>query len=462
MHRSPPALLAALPAAPWAPSDEPLLRSVYRELVEINTAPSAGDCTVAVKAMAARLKAGGFRDDEMQLIVPPGGEKHGNLVARLKGSGAQRPLLQLAHVDVVEARREDWTRDPFKLVEEGGYFYARGSSDDKSMAAIYVANMVRFRKEGFRPARDLILALTCGEETVPGPFNGVEYLLQHHRALIDAELALNEGGGGALTAEGRPLFHRVQAGEKVFQSFQLEVVNKGGHSSVPEPDNAIYRLADGLARLARFSFPFKLSPVTRAYFEHLSTTEKPEVAADIRAILRDPPDPDAQARLWQFSAAYNASVRTTCVATQLEAGHAVNALPQRAKAMVNCRILPGERVDEVQATLERVVADARIRITPIGQATEAPMPPMKEPLLAAIQAVNEELWPGVPVVLSLTAGATDGRFLNQSGIWTYGVTGLFHPPGGSNAHGLNERLRVQSLLEGAEFQYRLVKRLAAP
>ncbi|MBA4216874.1 MAG: M20/M25/M40 family metallo-hydrolase [Roseateles sp.] len=456
------ALLSALSSTAWAQADDALLRATYRELVEINTTPSVGDCTVAVQAMAARLRAGGFRDDELQIVVPPGGDRHGNLVARLKGTGAQRPLLLLAHVDVVEARREDWLRDPFKLVEEGGYFYGRGVSDDKSMAAIYVANMIRARKEGLKPARDLILALTCGEEVTPGPFNGVEYLLKHHRPLIDAELALNEGGGGALTAEGQPLFHRVQAGEKVFQSFQFEVVNKGGHSSVPEPDNAIYRLADALGRLSRFSFPFRLSPVTRAYFEHLSRTEKPEVAADIRAILRDPPDPDAQARLWQFSAAYNASVRTTCVATQLDAGHAINALPQRAQANVNCRILPGERVDEVQATLERVVADPRVKITPIGQATEAPLPPMKESLLDAIKAVNEEIWPGVPVVLGLTAGASDGVFLNKAGIWTYGVAGLFHPPGGSNAHGLNERLRVQSLFDAAEFQYRLVRRLAWP
>ncbi|MDG0853136.1 M20/M25/M40 family metallo-hydrolase [Roseateles puraquae] len=460
------AVLAALLTAPGLPAraqaDDALLRAIYQELVEINTTPSSGDCTVAVKAMAARLKAGGFQDDEIRIVVPPGADKHGNLVARLRGSGAQRPLLQLAHVDVVEARREDWTRDPFKLVEEDGYFYARGSSDDKSMAAIYVANMIRFRKEGLKPARDLVLALTCGEETVPGPYNGVEYLLRHHRGLIDAELALNEGGGGALTAEGQPLFHRIQAGEKVFQSFQLEVTNKGGHSSVPVPDNAIYRLADGLSRLARFSFPLKLSPVTRAYFEYLAQTEKPAVAQDIRAILRDPPDPDAQNRLWQVSATYNASARTTCVATQLDAGHAVNALPQRAKAFVNCRILPGQRVEDVQATLERVLADAQIKVTRMGGAVEAPMPPMKESLLEAIKAVNEEVWPGVPVILGLTPGASDGRFLNQSGIWTYGVTGLFHPPGGSNAHGLNERLRVRSLFEGAEFQYRLVRRLAQP
>lgn len=454
------AVFTSLTLSAAAQASDPLLRSIYQELVETNTTASVGDCTLAARAMAARLKAGGFRDEEMQIVVPPGGDRNGNLVARIKGKGGQRPLLLLAHIDVVEARREDWARDPFKLVEEDGVFYARGSADDKSMAAIYVANMLRFKREGLKPARDIVMALTCGEELIPGPFNGVEYLLKHHRGLIDAEIALNEGGSGLLTKDGQPLLHRVQAGEKIFQSFQLEVTNKGGHSSVPEPDNAIYRLAEGLAKLSRFSFPMKLSPVTRAYFEHLAKTESPQVTEEIRAILRDPPDPEAQSRLWQLSAAYNASVRTTCVATQLEAGHAINALPQRAKANVNCRILPGERVDEVQATLERVVADPKIKITPIGQATEAPMPPMKESLMDAIKAVNEEIWPGVPVLPSLTVGATDGRFLNNSGIWTYGVTGLFYPPGGSNAHGLNERLPVKSLYDAAEFQYRLVKRLS--
>jgi acetylornithine deacetylase/succinyl-diaminopimelate desuccinylase-like protein len=450
------AATTALPAA--AEANDPLLRSIYQELVEINTTESVGDCTAAARAMAARLRAGGFKDTELQIVVPPGGERHGNLIARLKGTGAQRPLLQLAHIDVVEARREDWTRDPFKLVEEGGFFYARGASDDKSMAAIYTANMLRFKRESLKPQRDLILALTCGEEG--GPHNGVEGLLARHRDLIDAEIALNEGGGGALNKDGKPLLHRVQAGEKIFQSFQLEVTNKGGHSSTPEPDNAIYHLADGLSRLARFSFPMKLSPVTRAYFEHLTKTENPQIAADIRAVLRDPPEPEAQARLWQISAFYNASVRTTCVATQLDGGHAANALPQRARATVNCRILPGERVDEVQATLERVLADPQIRVRPMEVATEAPLPPMTEALLKTLREVSDEIWPEVPVVLGLSTGATDGRFLNNSGIWTYGVTGLFSPPGGSNAHGLNERLPVKSLYDAAEFQYRLVKRLA--
>lgn len=450
--------LLALAMNSSAQAPDHRLRPIYQELVEINTTHSVGDCTAAARAMATRLRDGGYPAHDVHVLVPPDAPRKGNLVARLRGSGASRPLLLLAHIDVVEARREDWLRDPFKLVEEDGYFYARGASDDKAMAAIYTALMLRFAQEGLRPTRDLILALTCDEEG--GTHNGAQFLLQHHRALIDAEIALNEGGGGSLNRDGQPLVHRVQAGEKVFQNFQLEVTNKGGHSSVPEPDNAIYRLADGLSRLSRFHFPMKLSPVTRAYFEHLARTESPQVAQDIQAILRDPPDPDAQTRLWQASAAHNASVRTTCVATELEGGHASNALPQRARATVNCRILPGERVDDVQATLERVLADAQIKVSAVGQATEAPLPPLKEPLMDAIRTVSEDMWPGVPVLLALSTGGTDGRFLNNSGLWTYGVTGLFHPPGGSNAHGLNERLRVRSLYEGYEFNRRLVLRLA--
>jgi len=443
------------------PADQ-RLRSIYQELVEINTTDSVGNCTTAALAMAARLKAGGYGDDEMQILVPPGAPKKGNLVARLKGTGALKPLLMLAHIDVVEAKREDWERDPFKLIEEGGYFYARGSSDDKAMAAINVSNMIRFRQEKLRPARDLILALTCDEELVPGPYNGVEFLLKNHRPLIDAELALNEGGGGSMDKDGKPVLHGIQAGEKIFQSFQLEVTNKGGHSSVPVSDNAIYHLADGLSRLGQFVFPFKLSATTRGYFERRALLEAPAVAADMRAILRDPPDGAALARLYGLSAGYNAAVRTTCVATMLDAGHATNALPQRAKGVVNCRILPGEKVADVQTTLARVMADEKIRITPMGTATEAPVPPLTPTLMQAIEAVTAEMWPGIPVVPTMSAGATDGRFLNNAGIWTYGVTGLFTGPGGSNAHGLNERLPVKSLYEGHEFNYRLIQRLAIP
>ena len=439
---------------PLPPQDK-LLREIYQELVEINTTDSVGSCTDAAKAMATRLKTGGYTDDEMQIIIPPGNAKKGNLVARLKGTGTKKPLMLLAHIDVVEAKREDWERDPFKLIEEGGFFYARGSSDDKAMAAINVSNMIRYKAEKLTSARDIILALTCDEEG--GAFNGVEYLIKHHRNLIDAEITLNEGGGGSLDKDGKRILHGIQAGEKTYQSFALEVTNKGGHSSVPVADNAIYHLSEGLARLAKFEFPFKLSDVTRAYFERRAALEPPAIAADMLTILKDPPDRDALARLYAANPYYNAAVRTTCVATRIDAGHADNALPQRAKAIVNCRILPGEKVADVQATLVSVVADAKINITPTQETTSSPVPPLTPELMRAVEGTSAELWPGIPVIPAMSSGATDGRFLNNAGIWTYGITGLFHFPGGSNAHGLNERLPVKSFYEGHEFLYRVGK-----
>ncbi len=436
------------------------MREIYQELVETNTTNSVGSCTVAVQKMAKRLKAGGLKDSEMQIIVPPGGPKKGNLVARLKGDGSKKPLLLLAHVDAVEANREDWTRDPFKLIEEDGMFYARAASDDKAMAAAFVANMIRYKKEKLAQHRDIIMALTCDEELVPSTFDGAEYLVKHHRALIDAEIALNEGGGGLLDRDGNPQRHGIQAGEKVYQSFQLEVTNPGGHSSGPRRDNAIYTLAEGLTRLGQFAFPFKLSPVTRAYYERMSNVEKGQVAADMKAILADPPDQGALDRLYALSPANNATVRTTCVATKVEAGHADNALPQRAKANVNCRILPGEPIEEVEATLNRVVADSKIKITRIGEGVISPMPPLTPALMKAVEEISNDMWPGVPVIPTMSPGGTDGRFLNNAGIWTYGISGMFHGPEGSGAHGLNEHIRVKSLYDGQEYLYRLAKRLA--
>ena len=451
--------LLSPPAAahlPLPPQDK-LLREIYQELVEINTTNSVGSCTDAARDMAARLKTGGYTDDEMQIIIPPGNAKKGNLVARLKGTGTKKPLMLLAHIDVVEAKREDWERDPFKLIEEGGFFYARGSSDDKAMAAINVSNMIRYKAEKLTSARDIILALTCDEEG--GAFNGVEYLIKHHRNLIDAEITLNEGGGGSLDKDGKRILHGIQAGEKTYQSFALEVTNKGGHSSVPVADNAIYHLSEGLVRLAKFEFPFKLSDVTRAYFERRAALEPPAIAADMRTILKDPPDRDALARLYAANPHYNAAVRTTCVATRIDAGHADNALPQRAKAIVNCRILPGEKIADVQAMLVSAVADAKIKITTTHETTGSPVPPLTPELMRAVESTSAELWPGIPVIPAMSSGATDGRFLNNAGIWTYGITGLFHFPGGSNAHGLNERLPVKSFYEGHEFLYRVGKRL---
>ncbi|MBR7746672.1 M20/M25/M40 family metallo-hydrolase [Undibacterium baiyunense] len=438
------------------------LRAIYQELVEINTTNSVGSCTAASKAMAAHLKKAGFADSDMQVIVPPGAPKKGNLVARYKATAGatQKPLLLLAHIDVVEAKREDWLRDPFKLIEEDGFFYARGSSDDKPMAAIFVANMMRYKQEKLKTKRDIIMALTCDEELVPAEFNGVEYLLKNHRELIDAELALNEGGGGSLDKNGKPVRHGIQAGEKIFQSFSLEVTNTGGHSSVPRKDNAIYQLSDALSRLGKYDFPFRLTPTTRGFFETMSNIESGQLAADMKAILREPVDAEALARLSATTPFYNASLRTTCVATMVNAGHATNALPQRAQANVNCRILPGETVEQTQASIQSVLADSAIKVTPVGTATASPAQPLHPELMKAVTDLTQQMWPGIPVVPTMSPGGTDGRFLNNAGIWTYGVSGIFHYPEGSNAHGLNERLPVKSLYEGQRFLYDLAKRLS--
>jgi acetylornithine deacetylase/succinyl-diaminopimelate desuccinylase-like protein len=436
------------------------LRSVYQELVEINTTNSAGSCTVAAQAMAARLKAGGFADADMHLIVPPGGPNKGMLVARLKGSGAKRPLLLLAHLDVIEARREDWTRDPFKLIEEDGYFYARGTFDNKAQGAIFVSNMMTYKRTGWTPARDLILALTCDEETIPSEFDGVDYLLKHHRPLIDAELGFAEGGSLAQTPDGKLISHGIQAGEKIFQSYALEVRNNGGHSSLPVPQNAIYQLAEGLSRLGKFSFPFKLTATARSYFERSADAVGGTTGADMKAILTPVPDAQALVRLAQVNAFYNASVRTTCVATTVNAGHASNALPQRAQAVVNCRILPGEQPEAVRDTLVRVLADANIAVTPMGTPVVAPAPPLNPALINTMQALSEKMWPGVPVIPTMAVGATDGRFLNGAGIWTYGVSGLRKEANGSGIHGLNERLSVKSLYEGQQFLDELTRAVA--
>jgi acetylornithine deacetylase/succinyl-diaminopimelate desuccinylase-like protein len=449
------AALLAAPAHSQTPAQREL-REIYKELVEINTTDSAGSCTEAADALAARLKAAGMPAQDLRVIAPPDAPRKGNLVARYRGTGAKKPIMLLGHLDVVEAKREDWQRDPFKLVEENGYFYARGASDDKAMVAVFTANLIRYRRESYRPARDLIQVATCDEEIVPSKYSGIVYLLKNHRDLIDAEFALNEGGAGLLDKSGKYLRMSVQAGEKVFQTYQLEVTNPGGHSSVPVKDNAITHLAGGLARLGAFDFPFKLSPTTRAYFERMSAVETGQAAADMKAILREPPDPEAVARL-SASPINNSTFRTTCVATMLDAGHATNALPQRARATVNCRILPGEPVAEVRQTLVRVLADDRITVTPTHEPTLSPPPPLTPEVLGPIEKVSAEMWPGVPVVPTLLAGATDGRFTINAGIPTYGVSGMFRDPDGSGVHGLNERIRVRTLYEGQEFLYRLVK-----
>jgi acetylornithine deacetylase/succinyl-diaminopimelate desuccinylase-like protein len=445
------------PAARPSPQQQ-ALREIYKELVEIDTTHSKGSTTRAAEAMAARLKAAGLPPSDVQVLVPPDDATKGNLVARLRGTSAKRPLLLLAHIDVVEARKEDWSDgiDPFLLTEQGGYFYGRGTSDDKAMAAIFVANLIRYQKEGVKPERDLIVALTADEES--GDHNGVDWLLANHRALVDAELGLNEGGGGRQRGDKR-LFNGVQASEKVFQSFTLEVKNKGGHSSLPVKDNAIYRLAAALSALAKFDFPVRLNEVTRGYFERMSTVETGQTAADMKAVLAPSPDPAAVARL-SGTAFYNAMMRTTCVATELQAGHAENALPQTARATVNCRILPQEPPDEVERTLVRVIADAEVKVSPIKEARPSPPSPLGPEVMRVIEDTTRSLWPSLPVIPLMSTGATDSLYLRRAGIPMYGASGIFGDIDDVRAHGKDERLGVASLYEGQEFLYRLVKALS--
>ena len=434
--------------------DESRLLSIYKQLIEINTTHSSGSTTRAAEAMAKRLTAAGFAAKDLQILGPQPNKK--NLVLRWRGGQAQQPLLLLAHLDVVEARREDWSVDPFVLLEQDGYYYGRGTLDDKAMAAIFVATLIKMKQEHVKPNRDLILALTADEEG--GPDNGVDWLLQHHRDLVDAALVLNEGGGGRIR-DGKYLQNGVQASEKSFMTFRFEVRNKGGHSSLPTKDNAIYRLAAGLGRLEQYQFPIELNEVTRNYFERSAQSESGQMAADLKAILQDQPDADAVARLSQVPS-YNATLRTTCVATRLEAGHADNALPQMARATVNCRILPGHTTDEVQRTLASVVVDEQIIITPTEPDTAAPAAPLHPALMQVIATITDSMWPGVPVIATMSTGATDSRFFRKAGVPAYGVSGLFVDMDDIRAHGKDERIGKQQFFESYEFLSRLVAALA--
>jgi len=438
------------------PAEQRLARDIYEELVEINTSQSVGDTYKAAQAMAARLKAAGFADADVQTFQTA--PKRGNLVARLHGTGKRKPILLLAHIDVVEALRADWSSDPYELVEQDGYFYGRGTGDDKFMAASFVSALARYKKEGYKPDRDIILALTTDEEISDRNDYGINDLIKNHRKLIDAEFALNEGGGVALQ-DGKPRWVSLQTTEKLFQSFWLEVTNKGGHSSQPSKDNAIYRLADGLARLEKFDFPVHLNETTRAYFERLAPLQSGQDGPDMKAILASPPDPAAVARL-SARPAYNAQLRTTCVATRLEGGHADNALPQLARAMVNCRIVPGETPQQVQGVLEKVLADSQISVKPDRLDTGSEPSPLAKEITDAIGKVAPKYWPGVPLLPVMSAGATDGRFLRNTGIPTYGHSGLASDMFDNRAHGKDERVAVKSFFEGQEYLYQLVKALA--
>ena len=408
--------------------------------------------------MAARLKAGGLPPDNVQVLSSA--PRKGNLVARLGGNGLRKPILLIAHLDVVEAKREDWDFDPFKLQEINGYFRGRGSIDDKAMASIFVANLIENVKEGFQPDRDIILALTADEELSDSPHDGVHFLLDHHRALIEAEFAINEGGGGALR-DGKPFRMNVQHAEKVYQTYMLEVTDPGGHSASGRRDNAIYRLAEALRRLGQFDFPIGLNAVTRAFFQSMASAEVPSTADAMRALLASRTDDEALKSL-TLRPEYNAVMRTTCVATLLEAGHAENALPQSARATVNCRVLPDQSVAEVERTLNRVISDEKVKVIPKGQAVLSPASPINPEIMHAVEVLAGEMWPGVPVIPTMSGGYTDSRWLRNAGIPSYGVSGLFTDPVNSGVHGRNEQVGAKELYDSKEFLYRLVKQLAGP
>jgi len=433
-----------------------LAHDVFKQLVEINTTDSVGSTTRAAEAMAARLKAAGFPEEDVKVLGPD--PRKGNLVARLRGTGARRPLLLVAHLDVVEARREDWSMDPFAFTEKDGYYYGRGTTDDKAMAAIWIASLIRFRQEGFKPARDIVVALTADEEG--GDFNGISWLVEKHRELIDAEFALNEGGGGTIK-DGKYVSNRVQASEKVYQDFTLEVKNPGGHSSLPVKDNAIYHLAGGLTRLAAFDFPVKLNEVTRGLFERMAASQPGPLGEAMKGLLKSPRPPAAVEAVAKVPY-LNAMMRTTCVATMLSGGHAANALPQTAKANVNCRMLPGDTTEETRATLVRVLADDEITVTPVAAAKPSSPSPLNPEVMGAIERLTQKMWPGVPVMPVMGTGATDSLYLRRVGIPTYGVDGIFEDIDDTRAHGRDERIGIKPFYDGLEFLYQLAKTLSSP
>ncbi len=453
------ALVASQSGSGQAPKElgrwERTARDLLRELVEINTSESVGSTAKAAHAMAARLKAAGFPDSDV--VVVEHAARKGNLVARLRGRPTgKKPILLLSHIDVVEAKPEDWTLPPYTFIEKDGTFFGRGVADDKDEGAIHLALIMRMKAEGFVPDRDIIVALTADEEG--GPANGVEWLLQNRRSLIDAEYAFNEGGGGRVR-DGVKLSNDVQASEKKVASFALESTNPGGHSSVPVKDNAITHLADALVKLGAFDFPVRLNEITKAYFARSATVTEGRVSAAMKAIASNPGDAEA-ARVLSEDPRYNSQLRTTCVATMLEGGHARNALPQRARAHVNCRILPDESPEDIQRTLERVVANPKVTVTQQGTARNTPPSPLTADLIGQIERVSGQLWPGVPIIPTMSTGATDGVYLRNAGIPTYGVSGLFYTD--PNAHGMNEKISAEAFYQGLEFMFRLVKSITAP
>ncbi len=459
-------LVASLGAAPLDVATRKLAHDIFQQLIEINTTDSVGSTTIAADAMAKRLLAAGFTAEDVKVLGP--NDRKGNMVARYRGTGSAslKPILIICHLDVVEARREDWTTDPFKFVEKDGYYYGRGTQDMKESDAILVTTFIRFKREGYQPDRDIILALTADEEG--GKSNGVDWLLKNHRELVDAAFALNPDSGGVTTVKGKPLNVDVEANEKLYADFELDATNPGGHSSLPVPDNAIYHVADALSRLEHAPFPFELNPITRTYFERRAALESGQTAADMKAILRTPPDAEAFARLSK-DARFNSLMRTTCVATRLSAGHANNALPQQAQANVNCRILPGHTMEEVRQELIRIFADPKITVkyvdnagnvsdrAPESKAFAAVLPPAE--VMQPLERVTDSMWPSAPVIPEMETGASDSVYTIAAGIPSYGVSGVALDQDDVRAHGKDERLPEKSFYDGVEFYYRYLKAL---
>lgn len=440
--------------------DQAAFRDLYKELVETNTTLSEGSCTLAAERMAARLRAAGMADSQLTLFADPAHPKEGGLVAVYPGtSKTLKPILLLAHIDVVEARRADWTRDPFILVEEGGYFYARGSADDKSMAAAWVDALIRFKQQNYKPKRTIKVALTCGEET-NGAFNGAQWLAANRRDLIDAEFALNEGGGGTSDGKGRVVSQEIQVGEKIFANFRLETRNPGGHSSAPVRANAIYQLARALTRIDEHEFPVEMTDTTRGFFARSGAGRKSELGRAMVALAANPQDKAAEAVV-NTDPFLHSNLRTTCVATMLDGGHARNALPQRAGANVNCRIFPTHSIEETRLELARVIGDSGVTIEALPPVRPSPpAPPLDAKIIAPMERLANRYFPGVPVIPSMANGYTDATFLAAVGIPTYGVPGMWGDPDGNGAHGLNERMEARSLYVGRDYLFDLVKAYA--
>jgi len=450
----------ALAADPTPRPDQLAFREIYKELVETNTTLSSGSCTLAAERMATRLRAAGIPDSQLTLFAIPEKPKEGGLVAVYPGtSKTAKPILLIAHVDVVEAKREDWERDPFIMVEENGYFYGRGTADIKSQAAVWVDTLIRFQQAGYKPKRTVKMALTCGEET-NGAFNGIEWLAANKRELIDAEFALNEGGGGDSDGKGKVIGQSVQVGEKTFANFRLETRNPGGHSSAPVPDNAIYQLARAVTKIEEYRFPLEMTATTRRYFAEAGAVRGDATGAAMVALAKNNADKDAEA-IVNKDPFLHSNLRTTCVATLLDGGHAANALPQRAGANINCRIFPGHSIESIKDELAKVIGDPGVTITQLPPKRPAPpAPPLDPKIIGPMEKLVAKYWPGLKVIPSMANGYTDATFLGAVGIPTYGIPGMWGDPDGNGAHGLNERMEVKSVYVGRDYMFDLVKAYA--